>query len=433
MGNPKEACTLLRMPEEDMPLPPQDIPSYFYKEEVIIRDDEEDEQNEEEEKKKKRSNGNKRRYRPRPTYRWVLEALETKLHGTSSTIKAKDGSAYFILRVDEQTRETRLVPLTEVIMLRQTAPEGEDEEEGEEGGEGGGRRKAAKEFIEHGNRFDQRAEAWAKRYGRRLVDVLNVGGGSDSEDEYEDGGEGGARKRRRKRGGKKPWQRTYRVDEDADAGEMDHNPSTKVGTSYQDVFGLMEEERKGGRRGEEREALAVAFETVDTGGDVPDGADEGFGAPEFGDEYCQPEHRVAARELEEGGGREGGARWGEEVLFEEESGIEGYRSSSESEEEEEEEEGRQGGLEGWKRGKVAQRGPAAFEAQFAGLMKEGGEEGGEGEEGSSEEDDDDQYLGDDDDSSSGSGSEGEERKGVKGKKKEEVKGKKKGGSRSRCP
>lgn len=133
MGNPKAACTLLRMPGEDMPLPPQDVPSYFYKEEVIIKDDE-DEQSEEEEGKKKTRNGNKRRYRPRPTYRWVLEALETQLHGTSSAIKAKDGSAYFILRVDEQTRETCLVPLTEVIMLRQTAPEGEDEEEGEEGG-----------------------------------------------------------------------------------------------------------------------------------------------------------------------------------------------------------------------------------------------------------------------------------------------------------
>jgi hypothetical protein len=427
MGNPKEACTLLRMPEEDMPLPPQEVPSYFYREEVIIKDNDEDE--DEEAVKKARGNGGGTK-RPRPTYRWVLEALETKLHGTSSTIKAKDGSAYFILRVDEQTRETRLVPLTEVIMLRQTAPEGEDEEEG---GEGGERRKAAKEFIEHGNRFDQRAEAWAKRYGRRLVDVLNVGGGSDSDDEDENGGEGGGRKRRTKRGEKKPWQRTYRVDEDADAGEMDHNPSTKVGTSYQDVLGLMEEEggRKGGRRGgEEREALAVAFETVDTGGDVPDGADEGFGAPMFGEEFCQPEHRVAARELEEGGGREG-ELWGEEVMFEEESGIEGYRSSSESEEEEEdEEEGRDGGEEGWKRGKAVQRGPAAFEAAFAGLMKGEEEEGGEGggeEEGSGEEDDEDQYLGDDDDSSCGSGSEGEERKAGKGKKKEEEKGKKKGG------
>lgn len=385
------------MPGEDMPLPPQEVPSYFYKEEVIIKDDE-DEQSEKDEGKKSTRDGNKRRYRPRPTYRWVLEALETQLHGTSSAIKAKDGSAYFILRVDEQTRDTCLVPLTEVIMLRQTARDGEDEEEGEEGGKGEERRKAAKEFIEHGNRFDQRAEAWAKRYGRRLVDVLNVGGGDDTEDE--DGGGGGARKRRRKSGRKRPWQRTYRVDEDADAGEMDHNPSTKVGTSYQDVFGLME---GGGKKGEEREALAVAFETVDTGGDVPDGADEGFGAPEFGDEYCQPEHRVAAREVEEGGEWRGGEWPGEEALYEEESGIDGYRSEEEEEEQEEEKEERGKEIDGGgaerKSGKFAQKGPATFEVRFAGLMK------GEEEE--------DQYFGDDDDSDDGSGSEGGKRRECK--------------------
>ena len=41
--------------------------------------------------------------------------------------------------------------------------------------------------------------------------------------------------------------------------------------------------------------LARAFEDVDIGRDeIPDGADDGFGAPEFGDDFL-PETRVAAR------------------------------------------------------------------------------------------------------------------------------------------
>lgn len=126
MGDALKPATLLRMPEEDMPLPPHDVPIFFYKEEVIIRDDE----GSDSEGMKavgrglvKPGQARKRRFRPRPTFRWVLEALDIKLHGNTNKIQAKDGSAYFILRVDESTRETRLVPLVETVMLRQTAPD----------------------------------------------------------------------------------------------------------------------------------------------------------------------------------------------------------------------------------------------------------------------------------------------------------------------
>ena len=416
MGDALKPATLLRMPEEDMPLPPHDVPIFFYKEEVIIRDDE----GSDSEGMKavgrglvKPGQARKRRFRPRPTFRWVLEALDIKLHGNTNKIQAKDGSAYFILRVDESTRETRLVPLVETVMLRQTAPDDRGDEERSQS-----RRRAAEEYIEHGNRFEQRAEAWAKRYGRRLVDVLGV-----EEEEGEEEGHGGARARRMGRGGRRAWQRTHRVDEDVEAGEMDHNPSTKVGTSYQDVFALMEGEEGagGGRRRGEREALAVAFETVDTG-EVPDAAEEGFGAPEYGDEYCQPEHLVAAREAEE--------EEGAELLEEEESSFEGGRSS-ESEEEAWMKGGRRGQGGESKRWVSRGQGTADFEKEFADVMERGpGEEEEEDEEEDEDEDEEEEeereeekegcewegkrdaamaedresekeYLGDDDDSRSG--------------------------------
>ena len=363
LSNP---AVLLRMPDPDMPLPPTDIQSYFYQEEVIVQDDEEEEA--QEAKKREQAGGGAkppmRRFRPRPTVRWVLEALDTRLHGASSTVQAKDGSAYFILQVDEAIRETQMVPLKEIILLRQTHNTHQEE--------AGGLTAAAKEFIEHGKAFDQRAQQWAKRYGKELVDLLGVGNDDDEED-----GEGqeGRRKRRHKR-----WHRTQRVDEDADAGEDDFNPSTKVGTSYQDVFGLMEEGKKGG----EREALAVAFEEVDCGYDeIPDGADDGFGAPEYGTETMQPVQQVAAREMEEL----------EPILFDEDSAIEGYSSGSSSEEEEEEEEERKVAVAG---GGGKKEAPAAFEEAFAGLMHE--------------EEEDDHYLGDDDDSSESEGEEEGRRK-----------------------
>lgn len=65
---------------------------------------------------------------------WVLEANDIKLYGAasassssssssalSSTRLEKEGSAYFLMKVDETKRETQMVPIEEIILLRQQA------------------------------------------------------------------------------------------------------------------------------------------------------------------------------------------------------------------------------------------------------------------------------------------------------------------------
>lgn len=299
-GAEQQALLLLRLPE-DVALPPAEVDAFLYAEEEVVIEEEGGEGGREEDPQRRQQRRQQLlRRRARPSLQWVLESEEqqqqqgqARLTGQKQPLvdPKEPHCQYFVLRINDgeeeqqgsaglardgprpkQRKRCELLPLEDVIVLRQASSSssraGEENEE-------------VRAYLEGGRRMELQARTWRTRYGaagRALVAAWDACAGGEDEQGI------GGRKRQKAAGegeGEGPqrrWVRTFRVDEDADAGEDSFNPSSKVAPSYQDIFG--------GADDGEMEAVARVFAEADLGGDeVPDGADaDGFNAAEFGEE-----------------------------------------------------------------------------------------------------------------------------------------------------